>query len=342
MAHRIIAGNDFRLIVCAKRSMGAYLTDMDLSEVDSLRIYMTRAGRSKELQSYTLDENGNAVIYVAAESVAPGLYGIEMVGVYGDASLRAHLTTAFQIVGAGQGDTGVLTDYSVDIVFAINVAASDVFVKASIEAHNTDPEAHQDIREIIALQQNKINAIVAGGADVSLSADPSVVFIGEQTNIILTASCSPEATAITIKKDSAILQEGTGTSLTAADSNVTPSVNITYTAEFVIMGVTRSVTETVKAVHPIYVGAGESSNDASTKLTPKENPTGTYTIPAENGGVYLWILVPGNMPEITNKVTMGGFALELVKTSINKGGVAYNAYRTLTTLDADTHTIVIS
>ena len=156
MAHRIIAGNDFRLIVCAKRSMGAYLTDMDLSEVDSLRIYMTRAGRSKELQSYTLDENGNAVIYVAAQQVTAGIYGIEMVGVYGDASLRAHLTTAFQIVGAGHGDAGVLTDYSVDIVFAINVAASDVFVKASIKAHNEDDTAHDGIKAAVAAVQGDI------------------------------------------------------------------------------------------------------------------------------------------------------------------------------------------
>ena len=247
MVHRIIAGNDFRLIVCAKRSMGAYLTDMDLSEVDSLRIYMTRAGRSKELQSYTLDENGNAVIYVAAQQVTAGIYGIEMVGVYGDASLRAHLTTAFQIVGAGHGDAGVLTDYSVDIVFAINVAASDVFVKASIEAHNTDPTSHPDIRALIASTrsdleqaieeggadvsediqdlQNQINAIVADKATVSLTASPSVVFIGEQKAITLTAKSSPVATSTVIKKGNTEIQTGTTGTVTGSDT-ITPSSNV--------------------------------------------------------------------------------------------------------------------
>lgn len=362
MAHRIIAGNDFRLIVCAKRSMGAYLTDMDLSEVDSLRIYMTRAGRSKELQSYTLDENGNAVIYVAAQQVTAGIYGIEMVGVYGDASLRAHLTTAFQIVGAGHGDAGVLTDYSVDIVFAINVAASDVFVKASIEAHNTDPTAHPDIRALIASTrsdleqaieeggadvsediqdlQNQINAIVADKATVSLTASPSVVFIGEQKAITLTAKSSPVATSTVIKKGNTQIQTGTTGTVTGSDT-ITPSGNVSYQAEFVIAGITRTANATVSAVHPIYVGAGATAAAATTKQSAKTSPAGTYTVNVETSGSYVWFLVPNNMSISSAKKNGFDFPLES-PTTTTKDGVTYKVYRSSNTYDEGTETIVIS
>ena len=360
----ITAGNDFRLVVCAKRSTGPVVQDMDLSDVDSIRIYLTKAGRSKVLQSYTLNEDGQAVIMVSAEDVSPGVYGIEMTGVLQNANLRAHNASAFKIVG-GQGNNGVLLDYEVNILFAINVPASDVLVQQAINAHNIDPTAHPDIRELIeatkedledaieaaggdssaaiADLQSQINAIVADKATKSLSASPSTVFIGEMVNIALTATCSPSASAITIKKGSSTLNTGSNTgSLSASDNGITPSGNISYSADFVIAGVTKTVTKTVNAVYPIYIGAGATASDAESKQSAKTSPAGTYTITAESDGVYLWIVVPGSMTDITNKATMSGFGLELVKSSITISGVTYSAYRTKDTVDAGTHTIVIS
>lgn len=149
MANSIIAGNDFRLIIRAKKSTGAYLADMDLADVEDLRIYLTRAGRSKVLQSYTLDEEGHAVIYVSAGVVTNATYGIEMVGVYGGARLRAHNTSVFTISGHGGGNSGVLNDYYADIVFVINVAATDVYVQNAIEAHNEDEASHPHLLQLI-------------------------------------------------------------------------------------------------------------------------------------------------------------------------------------------------
>ena len=361
MAHRIIAGNDFRLIVCAKRSMGAYLTDMDLSEVDSLRIYMTRAGRSKELQSYTLDENGNAVIYVAAQQVTAGIYGIEMVGVYGDASLRAHLTTAFQIVGAGHGDAGVLTDYSVDIVFAINVAASDVFVKASIEAHNTDPTAHPDIRALIASTRSDLEqAIEEGGADVSediqdlqnqinqilsdkatrnISVNPSVIFVGEQTSINVSVSCT-NATAITLRKGSTVLDTGEGTSLSYTDNNV--AAGVTYQADITIAGVSKTVSASVSAVRPIFTGVGASASAANTRQTARKTPTGNYEINVLSTN-YIWFVIPKTMDDIKNKATMEGYEFKLNDPEdITKDDVEYKAYRSENKIVPGTYQIKIS
>lgn len=149
MANSIIAGNDFRLIIRAKKSTGAYLADMDLADVEDLRIYLTRAGRSKVLQSYTLDVEGHAVIYVSAGAVTNATYGIEMVGVYGGARLRAHNTSVFTISGHGGGNSGVLNDYYADIVFVINVAATDVYVQNAIEAHNEDEASHPHLLQLI-------------------------------------------------------------------------------------------------------------------------------------------------------------------------------------------------
>lgn len=149
MANSIIAGNDFRLIIRAKKSTGAYLADMDLADVEDLRIYLTRAGRSKVLQSYTLDDEGHAVIYVSAGVVTNATYGIEMVGVYGGARLRAHNTSVFTISGHGGGNSGVLNDYYADIVFVINVAATDVYVQNAIEAHNENEASHPHLLQLI-------------------------------------------------------------------------------------------------------------------------------------------------------------------------------------------------
>lgn len=257
-----------------------------------------------------------------------------------------------------------------EIIQSVTDAVSGA--SSAVNTHNTSPTAHEDIRELIStinatladLQeqigtsdsgytaaienlQNQINAIVADKATVSLTASPSVVFIGEQTNISLTASCNPAATAITIKKGNTVLNSSaeTRTSLNAADNNITPSVDITYSAEFVIAGVTKTATRKVSAVHPIYVGAGATADSATKYPTAVTSPKGTYNISVETSGHQIWFVVPSTMTISGNKGTMNGYDFNFkAPVTITKDGVSYRAYESDTDngFDPGTYQIVIS
>lgn len=236
---------------------------------------------------------------------------------------------------------------------------------SAVNTHNTSNTAHEDIRQLISsvsstlsiLQeqvwtsdtnytaeiqdlQNQINAIVADKATVSLTASPSVVFIGEQKPITLTAKSSPVATSTVIKKGNTEIQTGTTGTVTGSDT-ITPSGNVSYQAEFVIAGITRTANATVSAVHPIYVGAGATAEAANTKQSAKTSPAGTYNVPVVISGSYVWFLIPNNMT--INSAKKNGFDFPLESpTTTTKDGVAYKVYRSSNTYDAGTETIVIS
>lgn len=164
----VIAGNDFRLIVTAKKSVGVSVGVLDLTEVDDLRIYLTRAGRSKMSQSYALDDYGRAIVYVNARDVAVGVYGIELMGVMSGSNLRAHKTNVLTVSGHGHGNEGVLLDYEVDIVLSVNVPTTDAYVQAAIEAHNEDENAHPELQTEIA---DKVDDVLVDGESV-VETDP--------------------------------------------------------------------------------------------------------------------------------------------------------------------------
>ena len=165
----VIAGNDFRLIVTAKKSVGVSVGVLDLTEVDDLRIYLTRAGRSKMSQSYALDDYGRAIVYVNARDVAVGVYGIELMGVMGGSNLRAHKTNVLTVSGHGHGNEGVLLDYEVDIVLSVNVPTTDAYVQAAIDAHNEDGEAHEALQAKMA---DKVDDVLVDGESV-VETDPA-------------------------------------------------------------------------------------------------------------------------------------------------------------------------
>lgn len=146
--HTITVGNDFRLIVHTMQSTGLEVNDFSLAEVEDLAIYMTRQGRTKVLQSFALDEEGKAIIYVNAADVSVGVYGIEITGTWNGARLRAQKVCAFEMVGNG-GDSGVLYDYAVDIVLAVNSSSSDVIITNAIDEHNNDVMAHPSLQTAI-------------------------------------------------------------------------------------------------------------------------------------------------------------------------------------------------
>lgn len=195
----------------------------------------------------------------------------------------------------------------------------------------------------LQMSQAQINAIVLGGAiTVSLSASPSPVFVGVQSNISLVASINTAATSISIKKGSTTIASGSGTSLSGSDQ-ITPSAagNTTYTADFMVGGATKTTTKSIVAVYPIRTGSGASYIEGTPLSTPKTSPAGTYNISVAENGSYVWFNVPSSMT--INRATMGGFEFPLeTPNNVTINGVAYKSYRSSNTYNAGTLTIVIS
>lgn len=201
--------------------------------------------------------------------------------------------------------------------------------------------AHQQHLDTEEGLQSQINAIVADKAQVALSADPTVVFVGTESSIILAATTNPEASSIVIKKGDTVLATGSGNSLTTANA-ITPEVagNIQYHADFVIAGLSRSTGKNIQAVHPIRIGSGTAYVDGTPLTTPKTSPAGTYNIAVANDGDYVYINVPATMT--IHGATMSGFAFPLeAPVTVEIDRVAYKSYRSSNTYVAGTLTIVI-
>lgn len=209
------------------------------------------------------------------------------------------------------------------------------------------PEAERAVGAESDLQA-QIDAIVGGGATVSLNANKSAVFVGEESAITLTASCSKAATSIAISREGMETVTGSGTSLQHVDT-VTPTTpgTLDYSAAFVIANQSRSATRKVSAVYPIYFGAGLEQADVldvlDCRATARTSPNGTYNITIAESAKYIWFFVPASMAQITS-AKMNGFDFPLVSLDdvTDENEVAYKVYRTPNTNEVGTYSIVIN
>ena len=199
------------------------------------------------------------------------------------------------------------------------------------------------IDDELQLTQAQINAIVLGDAvSISLNASPSPIFVGVQSTINLAASISTPADSIKIKKGSTEIATGSGQSLSGTDA-ITPSQdgNTTYTAEFVLGGLTKTTSKNVAAVYPIRIGSGAAYVEGTALTTPKTSPAGTYNVVVAQNEDYVFFNVPATMT--INRAIMSGFEFPLESPeSVTIGGIAYKSYKSSNTYDAGTLTIVIS
>ena len=221
---------------------------------------------------------------------------------------------------------------------AIAETANNAYVKPDTGIPTTDI-----IDPTLGLTQAQINQlIITGNIVVNLTASPLSMFVGEQKTINLSATVNTAATSITIKRDGTAIATGTGTSLTASDP-ITPVAagTVTYTAEFVVAGSTKTAAKSVAVVYPIYIGSGASYVQGTALTTPKTSPAGTYNVTVAANGDHVYFNVPSTMT--IHGATMGGFEFPLdapVNKTIN--GVSYKSYGSSNTYDAGTLTIIIS
>jgi hypothetical protein len=188
--------------------------------------------------------------------------------------------------------------------------------------------------------QGQIDDIIDATSVLSLTATPNLVQVGVATNIALAAASSIAADAIILKRGDTQLATGSGTSLNATDQlTASAEGTTTYRALFTIGNAHGEKDVTVKAVLPIYYGAGQAYTDA-VATTLKESPQGAYNITVANTGDYMFICIPYSMN--LSRITMNGWNIPLNPYDSQViGGHAYKIYKTANAYDAGTYTVVV-
>jgi len=207
-----------------------------------------------------------------------------------------------------------------------------------------EPSDVSELKERVDGMEAQVNQLIADKAVISLTGNNNVFIVGS-SSVTLTASTDTEATAIRIKKGNTVLNSGSGKSLQYVDTfTKTDAGSVAYTAEFVIAGITRSVSFTVYTVNYVYYGGGNSYTDVtnlSHVASARRNVAGTYSVAVAQSGQRVFFVIPSTMT--ISKATMGGFDFPLdAAQTVSVDGVSYKMYRSSNTIDAGTYQIVIS
>lgn len=190
--------------------------------------------------------------------------------------------------------------------------------------------------------QQEVDAIVVGSAEVALSTNPSVIFVGTPTDVVLEADTNIYATDIKIKKGDAVLGDGQGTALSATDRQVSLDVtgSVEYLAKFVISGLEKTASKLVNVVNKIYYGSGAVYTDASEVAPAKVSAAGYYYVRVQSEGQHVFFNVPASMDAIRAKMSGFDFPLETPVNVVIDGAV-YKSYRSSNTYDAGNYELVI-
>lgn len=203
---------------------------------------------------------------------------------------------------------------------------------------------HKEDDNFVSLQY-QIDQIVSGGATLNLYASPTVVFVGVQRSISVTATSDTGASSIKIFKNGIEnpISSGSDRMLPAIDT-VTPPArgNIQYYAEFVISGLTKRYPESgfvnVQVVDAIYTGAGTAYADTTMVAETSPHAAGSFNKQITTAdGDYLFIEVPDNF-NLTSIKLVSTYETGLGFTQIESTRPGYKAYKNNDARGAGTHT----
>lgn len=212
---------------------------------------------------------------------------------------------------------------------------------AAVTQHCNDAVSAENLRAlgVEANLQQQINEIVGGDATVTLTASPTTIFVGQQYDIALTASTNKSATSIIIKKAGTQIASGSGSSLQKTDTVTADATgNISYSAEFIISGVTRTANRNVTAVLPLYYGVGTSYPETMTKdNTPRVAGSFNYSNITTADGDHLYFEVPNNM-KLTSLELVSTYNTPLSFEQVTSQREGYKAYKNTEPRGAGTYT----
>lgn len=225
----------------------------------------------------------------------------------------------------------------------------DETIREAIRDLVADMYSREEVDSICDDLQEQIDALNVDKATVNLSVSPSTVFVGGTYTITLTATSSVAAQYITIKHNGTDMQVGSGTSFTInATLGAAASGTETYSAVFVINGVTKTVSKTLTKVNKIYYGVGtENSYDGvDTPKSIQTNANGSYYFTTTSDKKYAYILQPYAMSAINlNNVKLEsgfGYNLTLITDNATIDNARYRVYRSAENAANESFTVVIS
>jgi len=218
------------------------------------------------------------------------------------------------------------------------VAGEDHTIAASDHGTATGDHAqYLEDHDVVAGYNTRLTNVkgavdaLALGAKVTLTASPSVVYKGMETNISLIGSMSAVTpSSLTIKDGDTTIATSTNSASVSGTATATITGNSkAFTCQGVIEGVTLLGSVTVNARNPIYYGFGASYSDvavAAHKLAATTTAARTYSGTASANGQHFYILVPSDISDVSS-FTMGGapFAMNAVSQQ-TIGGVTYRVH----------------
>lgn len=194
----------------------------------------------------------------------------------------------------------------------------------------------------------------SAGISIRDSANVNAVSIiekGVNTTLTINGSSSfmtgGAKETVIVNRTSGDTQVARGTTSASGTVTINDTTTFLVTATF-NYNVTKTASATVNAYYPIYSlhstasTLTESDIISGTKYV-KASPAGSYTMNVSKNGSYFWICVPSTMT--INKVTLSGFDVPMTVVNSNfavSGKGTYKLYRSTSSNDAGTHTLVVS
>ena len=204
------------------------------------------------------------------------------------------------------------------------------------------------IQTEITAVQNQVDNIIVNQSEISLTANPNVIYTNDDTDISIKFDSNVDTIGKidlnSIYKDGSQIPIGSNTDshLEAYTSlqNV-PKSDIKFKSNVIINGIMMEDECYVYARDPIYYGSFNDPSISENKASARISPSGSYTIDVASNLSYVYFDVPEYMD--INKATMNGYQFPFEDpVTITRDGQAYKSYKSKTTYDAGELTIVLS
>lgn len=208
--------------------------------------------------------------------------------------------------GINTGAFGSLTD-AIDAV-PLEVRRTGLYITYYDESYKwhtwqmigQSVEEDWDVEHFVDYHQNlqyQLDSINSSNAKVTLTASPSIIYVGDSNKRVhLTLTSTVAADTLEIKQGNTLLESDT-VDQTIVECYAPIDTTTTYTGIAQIKGTTKSVNTKVSVVDYIKYGAmmEYNSNNMQSFYQLVTTPSQTYNITVPAGGGYIYLYIPSNV-----------------------------------------------